>query len=84
MLAEAGNNLIVEHIIESQAWMQRLVHLLAGLDVFFVGIHCPLPELERRVSERGDRRVGEAKTDFETIHEFGEYDFEVSSTVPTM
>ena len=81
-LAEAGNNLIVEHIIETQAWMQRLVHLLAGLDVFFVGVHCPLPELERREKARGDRRIGEAKTDFETIHELAEYDFEVSGTVP--
>ena len=83
VLAEAGNNLIVEHIIETQAWMQRLARLLAKLDVFFVGIHCPLPELERRERERGDRRIGEAKTDFETIHEFVAYDFEVSGTVST-
>jgi|SRR5271155_2773897 len=44
-LAEAGNNLIVEHIIETKAWMSRLTHLLASFDVFFVGIHCPLSEL---------------------------------------
>lgn len=78
--AEAGNNLLVEHIIETEEWMLRLVRLLAGFDVFFVGIHCPLEELERRERQRGDRRLGVARTDFEVVHTFGSYDFEVSST----
>jgi len=79
-LAQAGNNLIVEHIIETRAWMDRLIGLLSTVDVFFVGIHCPLPELERRELARGDRRKGEAKADYEITHTFGPYDFEVSST----
>jgi chloramphenicol 3-O phosphotransferase len=81
-LAQAGNNLIVEHIVETRAWMDRLVGLLSAVDVFYVGIHCPLPELERRELERGDRRKGEAKSDCEITHTFGPYDFEVSSTEP--
>lgn len=81
-LTAAGNNLIVEHIVETEAWMQRLLRLLSQVDVFFVGVHCPLPELERREMERGDRRIGEARADFETTHAFGVYDFEVLSTRP--
>jgi chloramphenicol 3-O phosphotransferase len=81
-LAAAGNNLIVEHIVETEAWMHRLLHLLNQVDVFFVGVHCPLPELERRELERGNRRLGEARADFETTHTFGLYDFEVFSTLP--
>jgi chloramphenicol 3-O phosphotransferase len=80
-LAEAGNNLIVEHIVETDAWMRKLLRLLAHLDVFFVGVHCPLLELERRERERGNRRIGDARNDFETTHGFGVYDFEVQSTV---
>ncbi len=80
--AEAGNNLIVEHIVETSAWMTRLLHLLSGFDVFFVGIHCPLPELEHRERERGDRRIGEAKADYEITHSFCTYDIEVDSTSP--
>ena len=57
-LATAGNNLIVEHIVETEDWMRRLVDLLGPFDVFFVGVHCPLPELERRERQRGDRRSG--------------------------
>ena len=79
-LAKAGNNIIVDHIIESEKWMSDLVQLLAGFDVFFVGLHCSLPELERRERERGNRRTGEARTDFQIVHSFAEYDMEVDST----
>jgi chloramphenicol 3-O phosphotransferase len=76
-LADAGNNLIVDYIVESAASMQRLLALLGHLDVFFVGVHCPVAELERRELARGDRRIGEARADFEITHTFGIYDFEI-------
>jgi chloramphenicol 3-O phosphotransferase len=79
-LAAAGNNLVVEHIVETEAWMHRLLHLLGGFDVFFVGVHCPLEELERRERLRGNRRIGEARADFAVTHTFGSYDFECSAT----
>ena len=78
--AQAGNNLIVDYIVETQASRDRLLELLNGLDVFFVGVHCALPELERREIARGDRRVGEARVDFETTHQLCTYDVEVDST----
>ena len=56
VLAEAGNNLIVDHIIENEMWMSDLVKLLAGLDVFFVGVHCPLPNLS---AESAKEEIGE-------------------------
>ena len=79
-LAGAGNNLIIEHIVETKEWMQLLLELLEPFDVFFVGIHCPLLELERREKIRGDRPVGDAQKDFETVHTFGIYDLEIDST----
>ena len=81
-LALAGNNLLVEHIVETRAWMSRLLRLLEPFDVFFVGIHCPLDELERRERQRGDRRAGEARQDFGIVHTFGTYDAEVDATQP--
>lgn len=77
--AQAGNNLIVEHIIEEPEWMERLLQLLDGFDVFFIGVHCPLEELERREVARGDRPVGDAKRDFEIAHRFCRYDLEIDS-----
>jgi chloramphenicol 3-O phosphotransferase len=79
-LADAGNQLIVEHIVETEEWMQRLLRLLGHIDVFFVGVHCPLPELERRERARGDRGIGEARADFGTAHAFCEYDLEIDTT----
>ena len=47
-LALAGNNLLVEQIIETREWMSRLLNYLAPFDVYFVGLHCAVAELERR------------------------------------
>ena len=80
--AKAGNNLIVDHIIEQEQGLADLVRLLAPFDVFFVGVHCPLPELERRARHRGDRRPGEARRDFHTVHRFTEYDLAIDATQP--
>jgi len=52
-LAAAGNGLIVEHVIEFRSWYDDLLELLAECDVFYVGVECPLPELERRERARG-------------------------------
>jgi chloramphenicol 3-O phosphotransferase len=82
VLAAAGNNLLVEHIIESTDWMARLLHLLRPFDVFFVGLHCPLEELQRRERERGDRRIGEAQADYEVTHSYCLYDLEIASADP--
>lgn len=76
-----GNNLVVEHIMESRAWLLRLAGLLAGQDVFFVGLHCDLGELERREAARGDRRIGDARRDFHQVHSYCRYDAELDSAV---
>jgi chloramphenicol 3-O phosphotransferase len=81
-LATAGNNIIFDHIIETKTWLQELVSLVSELDVFFVGLHCSLPELERREIQRGDRRRGEAQLDFQTVHRITSYDLELNSENP--
>lgn len=81
-LALAGNNLLVEHIVESREWMSRLVRLLAPIDVFFVGLRCPVEVLEARESARGDRRAGEARNDDAIVHSHCVYDLEIDSTRP--
>jgi len=81
-LANAGNNVLTDYIIESQEQLNQLIQKLGQLDVFLVGVHCPLPELERREKLRGDRAIGDAKRDLETVHTFTKYDFEVDSTNP--
>ncbi|APO75632.1 chloramphenicol phosphotransferase-like protein [Rhizobium etli 8C-3] len=78
--ADAGNNLILEHILDTDGWLETLSDLLASHDVFFVAVHCPLELLIERETARGDRTVGSAKRDFETIHIGKTYDVELQST----
>ncbi|RSM55831.1 chloramphenicol phosphotransferase [Actinoplanes sp. ATCC 53533] len=80
--AVTGNDLIVEHVIEFRSWRAELAVLLAGLDVFLVGVHCAPDELDRRERIRGDRRIGEGRAHVELngIHTFGPYDFEIDTT----
>jgi chloramphenicol 3-O phosphotransferase len=80
-LASAGNNLVTDIVLENGDQFRRLVALLSGYDVFFVGVHCPLPELERREVARGDRGRGDARRDFATVHTFSAYDLEIDSTL---
>lgn len=75
--AGAGNNLVLEHILDGEGWLEQLVQLFAPFDVFFVGVHCPLPLLIEREKARGDRPAGSAEQDFCTIHRGRTYDFEV-------
>jgi chloramphenicol 3-O phosphotransferase len=79
-LASAGNNLLVDYIIETEYQLQQLIRKLGKFDIYLVGVHCPLEELERREQARGNRSIGDAKRDFETVHTFTSYDFEVDST----
>jgi chloramphenicol 3-O phosphotransferase len=81
-LAAAGNDLIVDHVIEFAGWRRDLARLLAGLDVFLVGVHCDLAEIDRRERIRGDRRLGEGRThvEIDLIHTFGPYDVDVDTT----
>jgi len=81
-LSTAGNNIIFDHIIETKAWLYELVSLLSESDVFFVGLHCSLPELERREIQRGDRPPGDARRDLETVHSIPTYDLEINSENP--
>lgn len=82
-LAEAGNNVLTDVVLESQAQADAWQAMLEGLDVFWVGVHCSLEELERRELARGNRSTGDARRDLETVHSFRAYDLEIDSTQPT-
>lgn len=77
--ARAGNDVIVDHVLGEQWRLDDCLQVFDGLSVTFVGLHCQLPELERRASERSNRRVGAARLQFPLVHQHGLYDIEVDS-----
>lgn len=76
--ADAGNNLLVEHIVEQQSWWNDLGDLLEGFDVFWVGVHAPADVLLEREKARADRTVGEAVHHLKT-HDYCAYDVEIDT-----
>ncbi|KAJ57110.1 hypothetical protein ACMU_01060 [Actibacterium mucosum KCTC 23349] len=72
--ADAGNNLIVEHILDTDCWHADLQQILRDHAVFFVALHTPLSVLQTREAARGDRPKGSAEADYHNIHNGLDYD----------
>ena len=66
-LAQNGNNLIVDHVLELPSWLTECVEYLNKFYVFFVAVRCPLEELEKR-EEKRDRQKGLARSQFNRIY----------------
>ncbi|MDX1304670.1 chloramphenicol phosphotransferase CPT family protein [Photobacterium sp.] len=84
-VADSGNNLILDHIIESEEWFHYLQELLSNHDVFFVGIHCPIEILREREMKRGDKDIGnryfgESEYHFKHVHTYSAYDYEIDTS----
>jgi chloramphenicol 3-O phosphotransferase len=75
-MAAAGNNLVVDHVLSEPWRLEDCLSVLADLEVFLIGVHCPLPELKRREEARGDRPPGLAAYQYTRVHAHGVYDFE--------
>ena len=77
--ASVGIDLLIEHIVEEQSWADDLKTLLAPFDAFWVGVHAPIEEIERRERLRGNRHIGEGSYHLKT-HRFCRYHVEVDTT----
>jgi chloramphenicol 3-O phosphotransferase len=77
--ADAGNNLILEHILDTPAWIGLLQKSLSAHRVLFVGLKLSLAELNRREAARGDRPVGSAEADYHSVHVGRRYDLEIDT-----
>jgi chloramphenicol 3-O phosphotransferase len=82
-LANSGNNIIVDHVLHKEGWLEECVENWQGLEVLFVAVKCPLEILEQRERERRDRQIGGARNQFERVHAHGLYDIEVDTAVLT-
>jgi chloramphenicol 3-O phosphotransferase len=79
MFSDRGVNLVVDHILHDDFTREDCLKILADYPVLFVGVHCPIEEVERRENERGDRNIGQAKNQLEFVHKAEIYDLEVNT-----
>lgn len=82
-MAAAGNDIVVDHVLSEPWRLQDCLTVLADAEVFLVGVHCSLDELERRERARGDRPPGLAAYQQSRVHAHGVYDIECDSTTAT-
>ncbi|WP_333777669.1 phosphotransferase-like protein [Streptomyces sp. IBSBF 3136] len=80
-MAEAGNNLVVDIPLSRRWRLLDLLGLLVPEDTVLVGVRCPLPELERRERERGDRQSGLAAMQYAVVHSHGAHDLDVDTAL---
>ena len=78
-LSRAGNNVVADHVLVSDVWLEECARLFRELPAFFVGVRCPLAILERREVARKDRTLGQARAQFHLVHAHGIYDLEVDT-----
>jgi chloramphenicol 3-O phosphotransferase len=78
--ASVGHNLLVDTGFYTPDLVRQCVHELQDLRMWLIGVHCMLPELERRERARSDRQAGIAREQFYTIHNHAMYDLEVDTS----
>jgi chloramphenicol 3-O phosphotransferase len=81
-MAAQGNNLIVDDVLTGGDGANYAA-LLAGCDLFLVGVFAPLDVLEARERERGDRLIGLARWQYDRVHRNMQYDLEVDTSRAT-
>ncbi len=81
-MAMQGNNLIVDEVMLKDE-MAEYASLLAAFDLFLVGVFAPLDVLEARERQRGDRRIGLARWQYDRVHKDKTYDLELDTSRAT-
>jgi chloramphenicol 3-O phosphotransferase len=82
-LVDADLSVIVDHVLLEPEWLPDLASRLAGHDVLFVGVHCPLDVVVAREAARKDRTLGQAAAQIDIVHRAGGYDLEVDTSLVT-
>jgi chloramphenicol 3-O phosphotransferase len=79
-MAEAGNDVVVDHVLSERWRLIDVLQVLDGYEVVFVAVRCSPRELATRERARGDREPGQAAAQQERVHAHGIYDLECDTT----
>lgn len=82
-LAGLGHDLIIDDDLPDDVVRDHVLPILRPYPMVLVGVQCPLAELLRRETARGDRPRGSAKRGYEGIHRHLQYDLAVDSSKET-
>ncbi len=77
-LANQGNNIIIDEVIVGEKYEEYLLALKFCHQIH-VGLFAPLEIIEQREKARGDRRPGQARAEYERVHEGKKYDIKINT-----
>jgi chloramphenicol 3-O phosphotransferase len=78
-MVDMGNPVIFDHVLHDRDMFESCQKSFNGLEVFTVGVVCPLDILEARERARGDRAIGRARGLVDVVHSFCSYDVVVDT-----
>jgi chloramphenicol 3-O phosphotransferase len=79
--AREGNNVIIDDLMFERSYLFDYVDTLAGFEVLFVGVRCPIDVVNAREAKRPGRFPGTATSHFDRVHAHCVYDIEVDTGV---
>jgi chloramphenicol 3-O phosphotransferase len=71
---------VVDHVLQFPRWREDILALVDRDSLLYVQVFCPLPILETREKARGDRNVGLARCQFESVYSFEGYDIRIDTS----
>ncbi|MEK3983292.1 chemotaxis protein [Paenibacillus sp. FSL K6-3166] len=79
LFSKMGLNVIVDTAIENDKWFNECLDVFFDQPTLSIGIICSKEELIRREQIRGDRKIGLAASQFNTVYCIDEYDLKVNT-----
>jgi chloramphenicol 3-O phosphotransferase len=80
MFSDHGVDIVVDHILHDEYTKQNWFELLGNYPVFYVGINCEVDDIEKRERERGDRIIGQGRSQLSYTHTNMNYDIEINTS----
>lgn len=78
-LAKLKHYLLIDDVSFGKEKVQIWKNLLKDFNVLYIGVHCPIEELENREFKRQDRILGSARAQSKKVHEGVEYDLTINT-----
>jgi chloramphenicol 3-O phosphotransferase len=75
-----GMHVVADHVLVEPGWLEECARLFHLEPAWLVGVRCPLEILEEREKSRRNRTLGQARLQFEKVHQPGIYDLEVDTS----
>ena len=88
MFVDKGENVVLDHVLlcdetlksdNGEATLQEFTEVMAGINVLYVKVECPIEQLQRREKLRGDRELGLAKSQIELLWPQDGYDLVIDT-----